>query len=67
MSGRPTQAAYKLKNLAILQPQLQPEIPAQEILDAEGIVIDLEKKIRRGDPETYFGTGEQTPDTGDAR
>jgi hypothetical protein len=57
-----TDAAFRLKNLALLQPAPQPPPPAQQLITREGIVIDLEERIQTSAEDTYLGTDDNLPD-----
>jgi hypothetical protein len=47
-------ARARLENLAIMQPA--PPLPAQQAITPEGVVIDVEEKIRTSTAETDVGT-----------
>jgi hypothetical protein len=59
-----TEAAYHLKNLAIMQPEPLPEQPPkQQLITLSGVVIDLEEEYRTSREETDLGTEDIPPDT----
>jgi hypothetical protein len=67
VSIRPlTYAAFRLKNLEIMQEPVPPP-PAQQLITREGIVIDLEEQIRTSTEETFLGSDDTTPDNGNTR
>jgi hypothetical protein len=49
-----TDAAFRLKNLEIMQ-KAAPPPPAQQVITKEGVVIDLEEKIQTSTEETELG------------
>jgi hypothetical protein len=59
-----TDAAFRLKNLALMQPAPQPPPPAQQLITREDIVIDLEERIHTSAEDTYLGTDDNLPDNG---
>jgi hypothetical protein len=58
-----TEAAYRLKHLAIMQPEPLPEPPPkQQLITLSGVVIDLEEEYRTSREETDLGTEDDPPD-----
>jgi hypothetical protein len=58
-----TEAAYRLKHLAIMQPEPLPEpAPTQQLITLSGVVIDLEEEYRTSREETDLGTEDDPPD-----
>ena len=51
-----TEAAARLRSLQIMQVQVVPEAPKQQLITREGIVIDLEDTIQTSSKETSLGT-----------
>jgi hypothetical protein len=62
-----TEAVYKLKNLAIMQPEIVPPAAKQQVITVEGVVIDLEEEYRTSREETDLGTEDTPPDGRDTR
>jgi hypothetical protein len=63
-----TEAAYRLKNLAIMQPEPLPEPPPkQQLITLSGVVIDLEEEYRTSREETDLGTEDDSPDRRNTR
>jgi hypothetical protein len=58
------EAAFRLKNLAIMQqpPLSEPAQPTQQVITREGIVRDVEEKIQTSTEETDLGRDAQLPD-----
>jgi hypothetical protein len=60
-----TDAEFRLKNLAIMH---QAPLPAtQQVTTVEGVVIDMEERLRTSTEETYLGTDDSMPNNGNAR
>jgi hypothetical protein len=59
-----TEAAFRLENLAIMQPPAPPA-PKQQLLSREGAVIDLEKQVETSTEETNLGTDDSPFDDWD--
>jgi hypothetical protein len=58
-----TEAAYRLKHFAIMQPEPLPEPPPkQQLITLSGVVIDLEEEYRTSREETDLGTADDSPD-----
>ena len=52
-----------LAGLAAMHQQAVPEPPKQQLINREGIIIDLEDKIQTNRDETHLGTDDTQPDT----
>jgi hypothetical protein len=50
-----TKAAYRLQNLAIMQPVPEPPAAKQQVITVEGVVIDIEENISTSTQETDLG------------
>jgi hypothetical protein len=61
-----TDAAFRLKNLEIMQ-EAAPPPPAQQLITREGVVIDLEDKIQTSTEETDVGTEDSPFDNWNGR
>jgi hypothetical protein len=60
-------AIMTLAGLAAMHQQAVPEPPKQQLISREGIVIDLEDKIRTNKDETHLGTDDTEPDNRNSR
>jgi hypothetical protein len=56
-----TDAEFRLQNLAIMQQTPLPEPSRQQVVTVEGVVIDLEERLRTSREETYLGTDDAPP------
>jgi hypothetical protein len=56
-----TDAAFRLKNLAIMQ---QAPLPAnQQVVTVEGVVIETEERVQTSSAQTGLGAEDSSPDT----
>jgi hypothetical protein len=61
-----TDAEFRLKNLAIMHRQA-PELPSQQVITVEGVVVDVEERFRTSAVETDIGTEDTPPNNRNGR